>query len=110
MPSKYWELLYLSWKYNFKTTRKIIPHMVDRLNPITRGILNLMTDTVFKNLDKIFLQLSETKGQKSRDFATVNLNTIPGFFKTVYWITRYGINDRIRTKKEKANPGASSGA
>ena len=110
LPSKYWELLYLSWKYNFKTTRKIIPHMVDRLNPVTRGILNLMTDTVFKNLDKIFLQLSATKGQKSRDFASVNLNTIPGFFKTVYWISRYGIKDRINTRKEKDNAVASSGA
>jgi radical SAM superfamily enzyme YgiQ (UPF0313 family) len=109
LPSKYWDLLYVAWKYNFKTTRKIIPNMVKRMNPITKGIVNLMTNTVFTNLDKIFLQLSETHGQKSKDFTKVNMNSVAGVMKTIYWLSKYGIRSKF-SRKNKSTINKTTGA
>ncbi len=99
LPEGYWDLLYESWKYDFRTTKQVIPNMVKRMNPVTRRIIDLMNGAVFDNLDKIFKQLAVTKGKKSADFANINMNTITGFLKTVYWITRYTAGKEIKNKK-----------
>lgn len=107
LPAGYWSLLYESWQYNFKTTRKIIPNMVKRMNPVARTVIDLMTDTVFNNLDKIFKGLAETNGIKSREFSGINMNTVSGFFKTVYWLTKYGIRQKIIARNNRASAGTS---
>ena len=99
LPAGYWDLLYEAWKYDFRTTKQVIPNMVKRMNPVTRRIIDLMNGAVFDNLDKIFKQLAETKGKKSADFTDINMNTVTGFLKTVYWITRYTAGKEIKNKK-----------
>ncbi len=103
LPSGYWDLLYESWKYDFQTTKQVIPNMVKRMNPVTRKIIDLMTDTVFDNLDKIFKQLAATKGKKSADFSNINMNTISGFFKTVYWISKYAMGKNANKRSTSSS-------
>lgn len=95
LPDKYWDLLYLSWKYDFITIKKIVPVMAKNMNPFVSRIVNTMTNTIFSHLDKIFKQLSETKGHKSEDFSKIQLNTVYGFIKSMYWLTEASIRDKI---------------
>ena len=89
LPSRYWDLLYISWKYNFDTTRRLIPILTSGIkNKVAKKIVQIMIDKVFSSINDIFYQLKETRGKKSLEFKDINLNTTVGVLKAVYWLVR----------------------
>ncbi|MEM0139072.1 MAG: radical SAM protein [Ferroplasma sp.] len=102
LPSKYWELLYISWKYDFKTIREIIPVMAGQMNPLLKVLVRYMTGTIFSHLDNIFKQLSETHGESSKRFSNIDLNSAAGFLKSIMWIGKAGLETKIKERKQSA--------
>ncbi|BAB67510.1 B12-binding domain-containing radical SAM protein [Sulfurisphaera tokodaii] len=95
LPSKYWDLLYMSWKYNFKITRQLIPILTSGIkNNVAKRIVKIMIDRVFDSIDQIFYELKETKGKKSMEFSSINLNNTIGVIKSIYWLTRLAFKNQ----------------
>lgn len=93
LPSGYWDLLYLSWKYDLEMTRRMMPDLTGRMPSRTASmIVNLMTDKIFSHIENIFRELKETRGRKASDFSKIDLNNILGFFRSIYWISRASIS------------------
>lgn len=89
LPSRYWDLLYVSWHHNIKVTKKLSPILTNGIpNSIVRKIVRTMIEKVFDSIDQIFLELKESKGKKSLDFSAVSLNNTLGVLKSVYWLTK----------------------
>lgn len=87
MPKNYWDLLYISWSYNLKITRKLIPTLTGGIkNKIINKLTNLMIDKIFNNIEWIFYQLRETKGLSSLNYSGLNLNNIIGIIKSITWL------------------------
>jgi len=87
LPTKYWELLYISWKYDLKITRELMPEMTKRFtNHIMGNIVNLMTDKIFSHIENVFRELMETNGMKSKDYSNIDLNNLMGLLRSMYWI------------------------
>ncbi|WP_287961513.1 radical SAM protein [Acidiplasma sp.] len=95
LPSGYWELLYMSWKYDFGVIKDLIPVMARSMNPVLRYLSDRMVDSVFSHLDDIFYKLYITHGKSSQVFSNINLNTVGGFLKSMAWLTKTGLKDRI---------------
>jgi len=92
LPSLYWDLLYISWKYSLKTTRRLIPTITKGLhNKIARKVVQMMIDKIFNNIEWVFLELKETKGLASFNFSNIDLNNIVGVIKSIYWLFRIAI-------------------
>jgi len=89
MPKGYWDLLFISWKYDLKITRQLIPVLTNGIhNKVIKGIINLIIDKLFSNIEYIFLKLKETKGRESYSFSNINLNNFIGIIKSIYWLMR----------------------
>jgi len=89
MPKNYWDLLYISWKYNLKVTRRLIPVLTNGIkNKLLRKIVQYMIDKIFDNIEWVFLQLKETKGLSSLSYSNINLNSTIGVLKSIYWLIR----------------------
>ena len=87
LPTKYWELLYISWKYDLKITRELMPEMTKRFNSrILGNVVNLMTDKIFTHIENVFKELMETNGMKSREYSRIDLNNVMGLIRSMYWI------------------------
>ncbi|AAT43521.1 B12-binding domain-containing radical SAM protein [Picrophilus oshimae] len=101
LPSKYWDLLYISWKYDLYITRIMMPHMSKKMNPVLSGIVNMMTSSIFSHIEDVFRELAETHGHKAEDFANINLNTVTGFIKSMYWLTRATVSTSASRNPKK---------
>ncbi|MCY0859358.1 MAG: radical SAM protein [Sulfolobaceae archaeon] len=89
LPSKYWDLLYISWRYDLKITRDLAVVITWRIkNKIVRNIIQNMIDKIFNNIENIFWELKETKGKKSLEFRNINLNTVSGVIWSIYQLFR----------------------
>ncbi|MEM0158977.1 MAG: radical SAM protein [Thermoplasmataceae archaeon] len=93
LPKKYWELLYIAWKYDLKITREMMPEMSKRVeNRITSRIVNIMTDKIFSHIEDYFKMLMETNGIGSLEYSKINLNNVLGVLKSAYWLTRASLS------------------
>lgn len=89
LPSKYWELLYLSWKNDLRVTREVFPDMTGRMFSSTlRGIVNLLMDRTLAHVEEVFKELMETKGEKAYEYSLIDLNSITGVLRSIYWFFR----------------------
>ena len=89
LPSKYWDLLYISWNYDLKITRKLAPVITNKVkSKIVMKIEQYMIDKIFSSIDQIFYELKQTKGKKSLEFSNINLNNTIGVIKSIYWLIR----------------------
>ncbi|MQL55781.1 B12-binding domain-containing radical SAM protein [Acidianus ambivalens] len=89
LPQNYWDLLYISWHYDLKVTRDLIPILTGGIkNKLVRKFVQIMIDKIFSNIDYIFLQLKNTKGEFSKTFSQINLNNTLGVIKSIYWLIR----------------------
>lgn len=89
MPENYWDLLYISWKYNFDTTRKLIPVLTHNIKrALYKKFVQFMIDRVFTSIEGVFQSLKETRGKKAYEFAAINLDSALGTIKSVYWLMR----------------------
>lgn len=92
MPSLYWDLLYMSWKYSLKTTRRLIPVLTKGMrNKIIEKIVSLMIDKIFNNIEWVFQELKKTKGLASFNFSHINLNSAIGVIKSIYWLFKISV-------------------
>ncbi|HLI46668.1 MAG TPA: radical SAM protein [Geobacterales bacterium] len=91
MPRNYWDLLYISWKYNFKITRKLVPALTSNIkNKMINRLAKFMIDKIFDNIEWVFLQLKETKGLSSLNYRNINLNNTIGVIRALTWLFRLG--------------------
>ena len=89
LPEGYWDLLYMSWNYNFKVTRDLIPILTGGIrNKFARNVVKTMINKTFSSIDDIFRNLKETKGEYSKTFSKINLNNTVGIIKAIYWLIR----------------------
>ena len=87
LPSKYWDLLYICWKNDLEVTRNMLPHMTKRMgSKVTRFIVNMVMDRTFSHIEGVFRELMETRGLKAYDYSDVNLNSLTGLLKSMYWL------------------------
>ncbi len=93
LPKNYWDLLYISWKYNLKITRKLIPSLTAGIkNIFIRSLVAHMIDRIFENIEWIFKGLKETKGAMAMTFSNIDLNNFLGVLRSIYWLTRISFN------------------
>ncbi len=86
-PTRYWDLLYISWKYDLKITREMIPILTGGINnKFIQKVIQYMIDRIFNSIEWVFLQLKETDGKYAYNFAKVNLNNSIGVIKAIYWL------------------------
>ena len=89
LPKNYWDLLYISWKYNMKVTRDLIPILTGGIkNRVVKKVVQLMIDKIFSSIEHIFWNLKETKGEYAKTFSNIDLNNTVGVLKAVYWLIR----------------------
>jgi Fe-S oxidoreductase len=89
LPGRYWDLLYMSWKWNLKVIRDSIPTFTGGLgNRVAQTAVRYMIDRVFDSIEWVFKELSDTKGESSLKYSNLNLNNTLGVLKSVYWLTR----------------------
>lgn len=89
LPSAYWDLLYISWKYDLKITRKLIPTLTWAIpNRLVRWIVQKMIDKIFGQIEWVFKELKESKGRSSLKYKDLNLNSALGVIKSIYWLFR----------------------
>lgn len=89
LPKNYWDLLYISWHYDLKITRELIPILTNGIkNKIVRKIVRTMIDKIFASIDNVFLELKNTKGEAAKNFSQINLNNTIGLIKSIYWLIR----------------------
>ncbi len=93
LPKNYWDLLYISWRYNLKITRKLIPNLTGGIkNRFVRSIVAHMIDRIFSNIEWIFRGLKETKGSIAYTFSKIDLDNIVGLLRSIYWLVRLSFN------------------
>lgn len=89
LPKNYWDLLYISWHYDLKITRELIPALTSGIkNKLVKTIVTMMIDKIFASIDNVFLELKNTKGEAAKKFSKINLNNTIGVIKAVYWLIR----------------------
>ena len=89
MPTRYWDLLYISWKYDLKITREMIPILTGGIgNKFSQKIVKYMIDRIFDSIEWVFLKLKETEGRYAYTFANININNTIGVIKSIYWLFR----------------------
>ena len=89
LPSRYWDLLYISWRYNLRITRELIPNLTAGVKSrLVKKIISHMIDKVFSSIEWIFKELKETKGLRSLEFSTINLDNISGLIRSIYWLIK----------------------
>ncbi|QKQ99034.1 B12-binding domain-containing radical SAM protein [Metallosphaera tengchongensis] len=81
LPSKYWDLLYISWNYNMKVTRKLAPRLAGK--GMTGRLVRLMIDRVFSSIEWFFRELKDSNGRKSIEFSSINLNNSLGTIRSI---------------------------
>jgi len=89
MPSKYWDLLYITWKYDLYITRKLKDGIANYSgNPIIRRIVSYMIDKVFGSIEWYFEKLKETKGKSALNYKDINLNTFYGIVWSLFMLVK----------------------
>ncbi|MEM0072671.1 MAG: radical SAM protein [Metallosphaera sp.] len=86
LPSRYWDLLYVSWTYNMKTTRKLAPRLAGK--GLTGKLVKFMIDRVFSSIEWFFRDLKESKGRKTLEFSTVNVNNTLGTIRAIVELSK----------------------
>ena len=105
LPQKYWDLLYISWKNDLDVTRKMLPEMTRRMGSrVTRFIVNLVMDRTFSHIEDVFRELMETRGRKSYEYSNVNLNSVSGLIRSMYWLGLTAFKPVNGGLNEKSNP------
>lgn len=95
LQSKYWDLLYVSWNYNLKITRRLVPVLTSGIkSKVIKSIVGLMINKIFESIDNIFYELKVTKGKKSMEFSNINLNNTIGTIRAIYWLTRLAFKNQ----------------
>lgn len=108
LPSKYWELLYVSWKNDLEITRRMLPDMTERMNSrVTRFIVNTVMDKTFSHIDNVFRQLMETEGRKAYDYKDINLNSVFGLIRSMYWLGLTTFMGKPQEKKHRPKSAPS---
>ncbi|MCH1770340.1 MULTISPECIES: radical SAM protein [Metallosphaera] len=87
LPSKYWDLLYIAWTYNMKVTRKLAPRLAGGKG-VTGRIVRFMIDRIFSSIEWFFRDLKESKGKKSLEFSTININNTVGTIRAILELGR----------------------
>ncbi|MEM0173811.1 MAG: radical SAM protein [Sulfolobaceae archaeon] len=94
LPSKYWDLLYITWKYNIYVTRRLKDTIVNsNKNPVIRRIVSFMMDRIFGNIEWYFKQLKETKGEFSLLYKDLNLNSVYGIIWSIFNLIRLAFSN-----------------
>lgn len=89
LPQAYWDLLYMSWKYDLKVTRSLVPTLTWGMqNRFVRWVVQNMIDRIFNQIEWVFSELKQTRGRSSLKYKDLNLNTTLGVIKSVYWLLR----------------------
>ncbi|MGC8561626.1 MAG: B12-binding domain-containing radical SAM protein [Thermoplasmata archaeon] len=109
LPGKYWELLYVSWEKDLELTRMVLPQMTERMNNrITKFIVNTVMDHTFSNIEDVFRELMETRGRKSYEYSKVELNSVFGIFRSIYWLMLTFSRKGNRKTGESTSSGSGS--
>ncbi len=92
LPAAYWDLLYESWKYDLKVTRKLIPTLTWAMqNRFVRWAVQNMVDKIFNHIEWVFRELKETKGQSCLKYRNLSLSSSWGAIKSIYWLLRLAL-------------------
>ncbi|BAB60181.1 hypothetical protein [Thermoplasma volcanium GSS1] len=99
IPTKYWDILYLSWKHSIKVTKDLFPYLTSEMrNPIIQWVVRSMNDRVFSGVEKVFKELAETKGKVSEEYGKVEFDSFTGTVKTLYYLATLGLKSRRLAK------------
>ena len=61
--------------------------MTERMgSKVTRFIVNMVMDRTFSHIEGVFRELMETRGLKAYDYRNLNLNSLAGLLKSIYWL------------------------
>ena len=89
LPSRYWDLLYISWKYDLKITRKLSKTIANTSkNPLIRSMVTYIIDKVFNSIEWYFEQLKKTKGKLVLEYRDLNLNTVYDIVWSIFQLFR----------------------
>ncbi|MEZ0248326.1 MAG: radical SAM protein [Thermoproteus sp.] len=89
LPEGFWDVLYVSWKYNLKVTRRLAPIILQNSrNRIISRMVNYMIDKIFNSIEWMFQQLKETRGKSSLALSPITLDNAFGVLKAIYWLAR----------------------
>ncbi|QGA68189.1 B12-binding domain-containing radical SAM protein [Sulfolobus sp. E11-6] len=99
LPSRYWDLLYLSWKYDLKITRRLGNAIAyTSKNPFIRSIVTYMIDKVFNTIEWYFERLKETKGKSALEYKDLNLNTTYGVIWSIFQLFKLAFSSSSLSK------------
>ena len=89
LPEGFWDILYASWRYDLRVTRRLAPVLLQNSrNKVVSKIVSYMIDKVFNSLDSMFQQLRESRGRSSSLLSSIYLDNALGVLKAIYWLTR----------------------
>ena len=92
LPDRYWDLLALAWKRDLALARVLTPTVTARMtNPIARRLVTLLTNRMTRRIEKVFEELQRTRGRKSRDYESVDLDNPVGIARSVLYMARISV-------------------
>ncbi|MFB6490473.1 MAG: B12-binding domain-containing radical SAM protein [Thermoproteus sp. AZ2] len=96
LPERFWDILYESWRYDLRVTRRLAPIILQNSkNKLISRVVNYMIDKVFNSIEWMFRELKDTKGRSAAQLSRINLDNALGVLKSIYWLTRiaFGAKD-----------------
>jgi radical SAM superfamily enzyme YgiQ (UPF0313 family) len=86
LPARYWDLLYIAWRRDLRLARELTPTVTSRIrSPRADALFRGIADRIGNSLLRVFAELSATRGRKSHEFRTLDLNRPGGWLRMAYW-------------------------
>lgn len=92
LPSRYWDLLQISWRRDLALARAMLPSLVGRMtNPISRELTIFLVERIAPHIEHVFDEFRETHGRSSFRYAPLQIHGVRGALRSVFWLTRAAI-------------------
>ena len=92
LPSRYWDLLRISWKRDLTLTRAMLPSLVGRMtSPIARDITTFLVERTAPHIERIFDEFGATQGRSSFRYTPLHINGVRGALMAIFWLTRLAL-------------------
>lgn len=92
LPSRYWDLLQISWKRDLTLARAMLPSLVGRMtSPVSREITTFLVERMAPHIEHIFDEFRETHGRSSFRYSGLQINGVRGALASIFWLTRAAV-------------------
>lgn len=92
LPSRYWDLLQISWKRDLTLAQAMLPSLVGRMtSPIAREITTFLVERIAPHVERVFDEFRETHGRSSLRYTPIHIDGVRGALTSLFWLVRAAV-------------------